>query len=71
MDNSCKYKVTLKRVRLNSGGYDAQGVYYGTGAPLYWAWNNDGSLDVTFRAHNREAAKEHVRSMLSSARFYR
>ena len=30
-----KIKVYLQRVRLNNGGYDSTGSYWGTGAPLY------------------------------------
>lgn len=27
---------TLRRIRLNNGGYDRGGAYWGVGAPLYW-----------------------------------
>lgn len=26
----------LRKIRLNQGGYDDGGAYWGTGAPLYW-----------------------------------
>ena len=64
-------KVTLQRVRLDSGGYDSCGAYWGIGQPLYWAATDDSALDITFRADNRAAAKEHVRGIISAARFYR
>lgn len=63
-------KVTLQRVRLDSGGYDPQGAYFGIGAPLYWAATDDGELDATFRADDRADAKAHVRELLPNARFY-
>lgn len=30
-------KFYLQRVRINSGGYDSGGAYWGIGSPLYWA----------------------------------
>ncbi len=64
-------KVTLQRVRLDSGGYDHCGAYWGVGQPLYWAATDDGQLDNTFRASDRDAAKAHVRQVIPGARFYR
>ncbi|OSI20090.1 hypothetical protein BST65_35270 [Bradyrhizobium canariense] len=72
-----KGKVSLQRVRLNSGGYTDRGHYYGTGAPLFYffcedmpqhSWGRDGF----FRASDRAAAKTHVRSLplMSECRFY-
>lgn len=71
--NSVSYspKVTLQRVRLDSGGYDPCGAYWGCGEPLYWAATDDGELDTTFRAHDRDAAKAHVRTLIPAARFHR
>lgn len=72
-------KLTLRRVRLNSGGYDKNGTYFGQGAPLFWCANEDGSIDFMLRAGStswsyeqiREAAKEIVRKDYPKARFYR
>lgn len=64
-------KVTLQRVRLDSSGYDSTGAYFGHGSPLYWAATDDGALDITFRAADRDAAKAHVRDVMPGARFYR
>lgn len=64
-------KVTLQRVRLDSGGYDHCGAYWGIGQPLYWAATDDGQLDETFRAASRDAAKAHVRETIPAATFYR
>lgn len=64
-------KITLQRVRLDSGGYDSQGAYWGIGEPLYWAADDSGAYDETFRAADREKAKAHVRETFPNARFYR
>ncbi len=69
-------KVTLQRVRINQGGYDSGGAYWGLGAPLYWAcvkYPNDParqSVDMWFRAPDRSGAKDHVRAQFPQARFY-
>lgn len=63
-------KVTLRKQRLDSGGYDSQGAYFGIGEPLYWAATDDGKYDETFRAEDRKEAKEHVRQTIPAARFY-
>jgi len=63
-------KVTLQRVRLDSGGYDPQGAYWGIGQPLYWAATDDGELDTTLRADDRDDAKAQVREIIPGARFY-
>ncbi len=63
-------KVTLQRIRLDTGGYDPQGAYWGIGQPLYWAATDDGKLDSTFRARDRAEAKEHVRTIIPGAKFY-
>jgi hypothetical protein len=63
-------KWTLQRVRLDRGGYDPGGAYWGIGQPLYWA--NDGADDAYFRARDRAAAKAYVRANFDpDARFYR
>ena len=62
----------LRRIRLNSGGYDSGGAYWGLGASLYWVADQEGEGDF-FRARNRDDAKAYVRSELASpeAKFYR
>ena len=50
----------LRRVRLNSGGYDRGGAYWGVGMPLWcrWGYSADGDLVCQyFRAPSREAAR--------------
>ena len=70
-NQDCVGKVNLRRVPINSGGYDAGGAYWGLGAPLYWAGDESGALDVFFRARSRDAAKLHVLEMWPEAKFYR
>jgi hypothetical protein len=64
-------KVSLRRVRLDSGGYDNGGAYWGIGKPLYWAGSDCGTVTMYFRATDRHNAKEQVREKHPKARFYR
>lgn len=64
-------KVTLRRVRLDSGGYDRLGTYFGDGEPLYWAATADGQYERTFRAADRDDAKAQVRETIPHAKFAR
>lgn len=64
-------KITLRRVRFNSGGYDSCGAYWGLGAPLYWAADDSGDYDSTFRADDRDDAKAIVRETFPNATFHR
>lgn len=61
----------LQRVRLDSGGYDAGGAYWGIGAPLYWYGSEDGSADGFIRGTTRNAAKAAIRETYPGARFFR
>ena len=62
-------KLHLQRVRLDSGGYDPGGAYWGHGAPLFVAWC-DGR-EMFFRAGDRAEAKEIVKAVFKNAKFYR
>lgn len=66
-------KLNLQRVRLDSGGYDSGGAYWGAGEPLYRAADDNGlrEVELFFRARDREHAKELVRAKLPNACFYR
>lgn len=64
-------KVSLQKIRLNQGGYDAGGAYWGIGAPLYWAADDFGIVDMWFRASDRDDAKRQVLSRCPNAMFYR
>ena len=64
-------KVSLVRVRLDSGGYDKGGGYWGTGTPLWFAEDAEGN-STYFRSDSRESAKDKLikeHSLITS--FYR
>lgn len=63
-------RLTLQRVRLDRGGYDAGGAYWGLGAPLYWCSDEAGS-SFYLRAGSRDQAKRIIRASAPGARFYR
>lgn len=63
-------RIHLRRVRLDSGGYDAGGAYWGYGAPLWCAMDQDGNCRI-FRAASRDAAKATIREDYPEATFYR
>lgn len=69
--NSFTGKMALQRIRLDSGGYDRNGTYWGDGAPLYWAASEDGEIEMTFRAIDRDQAKKMVLERYPNARFYK
>ena len=60
---------SLRRVRLNSGGYDENGRYFGQGEPL---WEYDNREDWGhLRAATRDAAKRALLTKIPSAKFRR
>jgi hypothetical protein len=63
-------RVTLRRIRINSGGYDDMGAYWGIGAPLYGAMD-DADWSLYFRAADRADAKAIIRETHPDARFTR
>lgn len=63
-------KITLRQIRLDSGGYDSTGAYWGHHQRLYWAASDDGEYDTTMRAVDRADAKAQVREVYPNARFY-
>lgn len=73
-------KFELARVRLNNGGYDDGGAYWGHGEPIYRARafvdytgkeGRGGMVEWFLRASDREQAKAHVRKRYPNARFFR
>jgi hypothetical protein len=64
-------KFRLERVRLDSGGYEPGGTYWGIGAPLYCYTADDGDVCGHLRAESREDAKRQVGEKYPGARFYR
>jgi hypothetical protein len=63
-------KIHLQRVRLDSGGYDSGGAYWGRGTPLWYAMDQDGNSRF-FRAASRDAAKASILADFEGARFFR
>lgn len=70
-DRTTPVLLRLSQVRLNAGGYDCNGTYFGVGSPLFWCRDNNGDVDFVVRGHSRDHAKADVRSHLPEARFYR
>lgn len=65
-------KVSLRRVRVSSAGYDPGGAYWGRGASLWYACSETGPLfEIYFRARDRAAARAHVLALKPGARFFR
>lgn len=60
----------LVRIRINSGGYDSGGAYWGLGQPLFYVEDQDGNSKF-FRASNRDAAKAELIADWPGAKFYR
>jgi hypothetical protein len=60
-------------VRLNSGGFDENGRYFGIGEPLFF-FHGSNSATGNFgylRASNRNAAKAKIRVKCSTFKFKR
>src|SRR4051812_19848588 len=70
-DGSSLGKIGVRRIRLNSGGYDIGGAYWGIGKPLYWAASDCGRVDMFFRATDRSTAIAYLRRDYPEARFHR
>ncbi len=64
-------KFSLRRVSLDSGGYDSGGAYWGHGEPLYWYCSADGTAEGFLRAWSRDEAKAAVLEECPGATFYR
>lgn len=64
-------KVTLQRIKVNRSGYSSDGVYYGVGAPVFFAVDDTGYFLITFRARDRADAKRKLVSEFPDMKFYR
>jgi hypothetical protein len=60
-------RLYLRKIRLDSGGYDQLGTYFGSGLPLYWVASADSSVDYVLRAKTRESAKQQVQTKYPTA----
>lgn len=64
-------RFRLRRIRVNQGGYDSGGAYWGLGTPLWRAEDRTYTAIYYFRSTNRDAAKVHVLALHPDARFFR
>jgi hypothetical protein len=64
-------KVSVSRIRLNAGGYDSSGRYWGGGAPLYHVASEYDSVNFELRAADRAAAVAEVSRRHPGVGFYR
>jgi hypothetical protein len=53
-------KLSVRKMRLDYGGYDCNGTYFGLGPPLYWVSSKDNGVDFMLRASDRRAARDEV-----------
>lgn len=78
VNKEVKIKFSLYHIRLNSGGYDSTGSYWGIGLPLYFAQSDgecdtySGKKEIEFylRAYNRSNAKGQILAEYPGAKFY-
>lgn len=57
-------KLYLQRLRLDQGGYDSGGAYWGIGDPM-WVATDHGNTTVFVRSATRNGAKHAVRIHLA------
>jgi len=62
-------KIYVREVRLNAGGYDRNGTYFGHYMCLYWACTADNEIDFCVRAVDRPGAVAAVRKHYAKAKF--
>lgn len=64
-------KVSVSRIRLNGGGYDRRGGYWGVGQPLFHVASDYDSVNFELRAADRDEAVAEVLRRHPGAVFYR
>ena len=72
-DADCSFagRLCLRKVRLDNGGYDPNGTYFGHGEPLYWYASEDGEIDAMLRAATRDDARTKVLAKYPNAKVRR
>lgn len=65
------HKFYLRRPRLDAGGYDPGGAYWGHGEPLWWACNEHETVIRFLRAPTRDRAKQILRDEFPRCIFWR
>ena len=65
--------ISLRRVKLSREGYNEDGRYFGTGAPLFFYHGSDPATSNFgyLRASSRTAAKAKLRAKCAGFKFYR
>lgn len=62
--------LVLREVPVHADGYDSNGTYWGTGAPLFWYTDKKGTLEGTVRLRGGlDAAKKAILLEYPRARF--
>lgn len=61
----------MRRVRLDAGGYDRGGAYWGFGESLFEIESDCGGVSMFRRAASREAMRAAIRADYPGARFFR
>lgn len=57
-------KISVRRHRIDRQGYDKDGRYFGTGAPLFRAVSDDMGQEAFQRAPDNKTAKDRIVSRL-------
>lgn len=60
-------RLHLRGIRLDSGGYDPGGAYWGHGGWLWEAWNDAGDIYLTGRAMHGSAERKATYQRLRDA----
>lgn len=71
VDPDTDARFNLFMVRLDRGGYDPGGAYWGVAEPLYYFEASDGTASGYLRANSRTEAKQKVLARCPAAKFYR
>lgn len=64
-------KLSVSRIRLNGGGYDRRGRYWGAGEPLFHVVSDYDSVNTEIRAADRNAAVATMAKWKPGATFHR
>jgi hypothetical protein len=64
-------KVSVTRIRLNGGGYDRRGRYWGVGEPLFHVVSDYDEVNTEIRAADRKAAIAQISRWKPGVRFHR
>lgn len=62
--------LRVRRVRIDSGGYDDGGAYWGLGAPLWQLHGGNGAVSNFYRACTKRAALAEARALYPSPRIF-